>query len=149
MTNHSLILGVILSVGLAAGCDKAADDQHKADVAEIEANEKIAVITREADQKVAAANASFMKLREDYRHTTTQNLVDLDRDVDGLVAKAQQASGQAKADLDARIQRIHADRRAFGKDYQSLDAATGAAWDDAKARLDKEWQSLKALVDKG
>jgi hypothetical protein len=149
MTNRSLILGLVLSAGLAAGCDKASDDQNKINAAEAEASQKIAEATREADQKISAAHASFLKLREDYRHTTTQNLAALDRDVDGLASKAQQASGQARADLDARLTRIHAGRDAFARDYQSLDSAAGAAWDDTRVRLDKEWQDLKALVDKG
>jgi hypothetical protein len=147
--NRSLILGVVLSVGFVAGCDKASDDQNKVNAAEAEANEKIAQATKEAGQKVSAAHASFMKLREDYRHMTAENLVDLDRDVDGLASKAQQATGQARADLDARLQRIHASRDAFARDYASLDGTVGAAWDSTKARLDKEWQDLKALVDKG
>jgi len=149
MTTRSLILGLLLSGGLAAGCDKAADNQNKINAAAAEANTKITEATAAADQKISAAHASFLKLREDYRHATTQNLVALDRDVDSLTAKAQLASGQARADLDARLVRIHASRDAFSRDYASLDAAVGAAWDDSKARLDKEWQDLKALVDKG
>ncbi len=149
MTTRSLILGLVLSGGLAAGCDKAADDQNKINAAAAEANTKIAEANTQADQKISAANASFSKLREDYRHATTQNLVALDRDVDSLAAKAQLASGQARADLDARLQRIHAGRDAFFRDYASLDAAVGAQWDESKARLDKEWQDLKTLVDQG
>jgi hypothetical protein len=136
ITNGCLILGAALSLG-AAACDKAVDDEKKANVAQTE-----------ADQKVADAHASFMKLREDYRHTTTVNLVDLDRDVDSLASKAKQSSGKTKADMDARLVEIQVSRSAFMKDYASLDNVAGASWDDAKVRLDKEWTSLKALVDK-
>jgi hypothetical protein len=131
-----MILGAVLSLGVGA-CDKAADDEHKANVAQTE-----------ADQKIAAAHASFLKLREDYRHTTTGNLVDLDRDVESLAAKAKQASGQPRADLDARLLQIQQSRSAFMRDYASLDTAAGATWDDTRLRLDKEWVALKALVDK-
>jgi hypothetical protein len=147
--NRGIIVSIFLSVGLVAGCDKASDDERKANVAQTEANDKIATATRDADQKIAAAHASFMKLREDYRHATNTHLVDLDRDVDSLASKASQATGKAKADLDARLAQIHGGRDAFARDYASLDSATGAAWDDAKARLDAEWTALKALVDKG
>jgi hypothetical protein len=136
ITNGCLILGAVLSLG-AVACDKAVDDEKKASVAQTE-----------ADQKVADAHASFMKLREDYRHATTVNLVDLDRDVDSLAAKAKQSSGKTRADLDARLLEIQASRSAFMKDYASLDSVAGASWDDTKVRLDKEWTDLKALVDK-
>jgi hypothetical protein len=139
---------VVASFGSVAACDKAADDQKKVDVANDEANEKIAVATRAADAKVAAANASFMKLREDYRHTTTTNLVDLDHDIAVLAAKAAQLPARAKQDMDARLVDIRAGRAAFMRDYGSLDTAIGAAWDVTRARLDAEWSDLKALVSK-
>ena len=149
ITHRCMILGAVVLLGSTAACDKAADDEKKANVAQAEADEKIALATKEADQKIAAARAGFMKLREDYRHTTTQNLVELDRDVDGLAAKAKQASGKARTDLDAHLAQIQAGRGAFVRDYEALDATSGAIWDASKARLDKEWLDLKALVDKG
>jgi len=147
--NLCRILGAILCVGSVAACDQAADDEKKVNVANAEANDKIAQANKDADQKIAAAQASFMKLREDYRHATTTNLVDLDRDVDNLAAKSKQASGQPRADMDARLQQIRASRTMFMKDYDSLEGATGATWDSTRVRLDKEWLDLKALVDKG
>ena len=35
----------------------------------------------------------------------------------------------------------------FIADYKLLDGATGATWDGTKARLDREWADLSALVD--
>jgi hypothetical protein len=148
-----------LSLAFAAGCDRAADEQRKADEARVEADsksfeanreatEKINAAQAEADKKVADAQASFLKLREDYRHKTTENLVELDKDIAELEAKAKTATGKAKAELDARLPEVRTQREAFTNEYKSLELASAITWDDAKARVDKSWDELKKVVDK-
>jgi hypothetical protein len=79
---NSLLATTVVSIVFAAGCDKAIDDQVKANNAQTEANNTVDAIKKEADQKIvtaqagadktaSAANANFMKLREDFRHLTT------------------------------------------------------------------------------
>lgn len=126
--------------------------------AQAEANSKIAAATTEADQKakdaqieadkkVAAAKENFMKLREDYRHSIQTNLIELDRQVADLEAKAKKATAKAHADLNAKLKQVHARRDAFMSNYKALETATAITWDDTKVRLDKEWSELKALID--
>ena len=128
-------------------------------VAHTEADSKINGAVREANneiksaqevegEKVAAAQAGFMKLREDYRHTMTMNLVGLDQRVSDLDGKSTQSQGVAKTTLDAILKQIHEDRSLLEADRKSLESTTAATWDDAKARLDKEWTHLSQLVDK-
>jgi hypothetical protein len=159
MVRSSVLATAVLSLTLATACDNASTDAEKANRAQTEVNAKSAAAFKEADEKVAkaraeadetiaAARADFMKTREDYRHTTTTNLVDLDQKVADLAAQATQVSGKKRADLDATLKQIHASRAAFGKDYESLENASASTWDNAKSRLDKEWTELKALVDK-
>jgi hypothetical protein len=158
MLRSSIYTAVVL-VTLALACDNASDEQKKMNTARTEADDKIGTAVKEADQKVlsaqqeedkkvAAAQAGFMKLREDYRHATTIKLVELDRSVSDLEAKAKKTMGKARTDLDANLREIQVDRGAFESDYKSLETATAATWDDAKVRLDKEWTHLKTLVDK-
>ncbi len=159
MTRSSMLTTATLTLLLATGCDKAADDPQRATISQGEANDKIATAQREAQQKsvaaqaaadktIAAANADFMKLREDYRHATTNRLVDLDQKVAVLEANAKVATSKAKLDLDANLEQIRARRGTFTADYAALESSSAATWDDAKARLDREWTDLKALVDK-
>jgi hypothetical protein len=89
-----------------------------------------------------------MKLREDYRHQTTTNLVDLDHRVEVLDASARAATAQNRSNLDANLQQIHAKRSAFGASYAALESTTAVTWDDAKMRLDRDWTELKGLVDR-
>ncbi len=150
---------VMLTVAVATGCDKAADDQQKANHAQAEADDKIATAKKEAaekvngaqataDKKIAEASADFGKRREDFRHKVETDTLALDKKIDGLEAKAKTATGKAKADLDASLTQIRARRTAFGATNKSLESATASTWDDAKARVEKEWTELQALVDK-
>jgi vacuolar-type H+-ATPase subunit H len=153
------IVATILSVTLAFACNTASDEQRKINTARAEADntidaaikeaeQKMRDAQQEADRKVAEAQAGFLKMREDYRHTTTINLADLDHKVDDLEGKARQSAGKARTDLDASLKQIHASRNAFQSDAKWLETVSASAWDDAKARLDKEWTELKTLVDK-
>jgi hypothetical protein len=102
----------------------------------------------EAEKNIAAARADFEKTREDYRHSRTTDLSDLDKQVAELEAKAEAATGKTKADLDVKLPVIHAQRDAFVRDMQALDRASSATWDQSKANLDREWDALKDAVDK-
>jgi regulator of protease activity HflC (stomatin/prohibitin superfamily) len=159
MFRSSIATTAVVSLLFTAACDKASDDQQKANAAQTEANGKIAAATTEATQKVSAAQAeadkkiaqaqaNFMQLREDYRHSTTTSLVDLDKKVADLDTKANTATGKGKTDLDTNLKQIHAARDSFGADYRTLETSSATTWDATKARLDKEWTDLKALVDK-
>jgi hypothetical protein len=101
----------------------------------------------EMKEKVASAQSDFERAREDYRHSKQTDLDDIDAKIAELQAKAGTATGKAKADLDAMLPKIRAQRAALGADFRALQGTTASAWDDAKARVDKEWDALKSEVD--
>ena len=151
--------GLALTLALGTGCNNASDEQHKANAAQAEADRKIAEANKEAvvkttsaqleaDKKIAAAESDFGKRREDYRHKIQTDLVDLDKKVELLEAKAKTATGKTKTDLDFSLPQIRTRRTAFMMDMKSIDTATAVQWDDTKVRVDKVWTDLKALVDK-
>jgi hypothetical protein len=148
MSRSIILTSAVLALLLTAACDKASDDQRKATAAQSEANDKIVAAQAEADKQIAAAQASFMTRREDYRHKTTLNLVDLDRKVDVLSAKSKTSTGKTQTDLDESLKQIRQGRADFTTDYLSLESATAVTWDATQSRLDKEWATLSALVDK-
>ena len=148
-----------LVLALGSGCNKAADEQEKATNAQTKANEKIIEANQEADKKaneaqadadkkIAEAQASFLKMREDYRHETTEKLVDLDKKVADLEAKSKTSTGKKKADLDVQLAQIRTQREAFANDWKTIETASATTWDSTKNRLEKEWNDLKALVDR-
>lgn len=148
-----------LSLSLAAGCNKAQDEQrkadearadadHKVDEANREATDKINAAQAEADKKVADAQANFMKLREDYRHDVSEDLTKLDKTIAELDAKAKTEKGKAKAELDAALPGIRSLRENVTTEYRSLELASAITWDDAKARVDRSVDELKKAIDK-
>lgn len=148
-----------LSLSLAAGCNKAQDEQRKADEARAEADEKVTEANREAtdkinaaqaeaDKKVADAQANFLKLREDYRHSVNEDLVKVDKNIADLDAKSQTAKGKTKTEIDAALPSIRTLRENVNTEYRSLELASALTWDDAKARVDKAVDELKKAIDK-
>jgi len=143
----------------AVGCNKAADEQQKADEARSEADKKVTDANRdasekinaaraEADKKVADAQANFLKLREDYRHNVTEDLVSVDKSIADLDAKALTAKGKTKTEIDAAMPNIRSLRENVSTEYRSLEMASALTWDDAKARVDKAVDDLKKAIDK-
>ncbi len=99
------------------------------------------------NDKVASARADFERTREDFRRDKQTDLDELDAKIASLENKERAATGKAKADLDAKLPNIRAERAAFGADLRNVDATTAATWDDTRARVDKEWDSLKSTVN--
>ena len=155
----SISLGAVLIAIGALGCNKAADEQRKADEARSEADkkvgeasndaaEKINAARADADKKVAEAQADFLKLREDYRHKVTEDLVSVDKDIADLEAKAKTATGKTKAQIEAALPDIRAKRENISSEYRSLEFSSAVSWDNAKARVEKAYDDLKKAIDK-
>jgi hypothetical protein len=151
------ILAVVVGMGLMA-CEKAADQQQKADSAREDAQKKVDSATRDANdkinaareeesRKVAEAQANFLKIREDYRHSISEDLTKLDARVAGLEAKAKTATGKAKAKLDTDLANIRSLRENVTSEYRSLEYSSALTWDKVKASVDKAYDDLKKAVD--
>ncbi|MBN9161371.1 MAG: hypothetical protein BGO98_46145 [Myxococcales bacterium 68-20] len=148
-----------ICLSLVTGCDRAADDQAKANEAQAEANKKIAEAKNEAnvettsaqleaDKKIAAAQKDFSQRREDYRHKLESELIDVDKKIDVLEAKSKAAMGKEKEKLDASLPSIRAHRASLATDARALESAPASTWDDTKTRVDKELSDLRSSVEK-
>jgi septal ring factor EnvC (AmiA/AmiB activator) len=156
-TAGTFALAAALLAGVAGviACDKpGVEEQQKEQKAAQDNAEQQQRAARESssaqadmNQKVATAQTDFEKTRESFRHDKQADLDDLDAKIAKLEASERTATGKAKADLDAKLPSIRAQRASFGADFRGLQATTAASWDDAKARVDKEWDSLKGAVD--
>lgn len=155
----TVTVGMALALSVAAGCNRASDEQHKADEARAEADQKVNEANREAtdkinaaqseaDKKVADAQASFLKIREDYRHDVTEDLVKVDKSIADLDAKALTAKGKTKTEIDAALPGIRSLRETVTSEYRSLELASALTWDSSKARVDKAVDDLKKAIDK-
>lgn len=155
----NVTVGSALSLLLLGGCNKAIDEQRQADEARAEGENKVAEASREAsdkinaaraetDKKVADAQASFLKLREDYRHQVNETLVSVDKQVAELEAKTKTATGKTKAKIESELPNIRTLRESVTNEYRSLELASALTWDQVKGRVDTAVDELKKAVDK-
>jgi hypothetical protein len=153
------VAAALSSLTLTMGCEKAQEQQTKANVAQAKANTTISEVGREADDKmreaqakadtkIADAQATFMTMREDYRHNSTTELVDFDKKLSELEAKANSAKGKDRTERTATVSQLRTGRDAFIADSKAIETASATTWDATKARLDKQWAELKAIADK-
>ena len=140
---------------MAVACDKpGVTEQQKEQQAAQDNAEQQARAARESasaqadmNQKVASAQVDFERTREDYRHSRQTDLDEIDAKIAKLEANDRTLTGKAKSDLDAKLPQIRSQRAAINADFRALLVTSAASWDDAKARVDKEWESLKSAVD--
>ena len=149
----TLTVSALLSVSVLMCQKPGAEEQtaegranKQAEEVQNEATNKVNAAQVEADQKIAAARADFEKAREDYRHSKQVDLDSLNQKVADLDAQEKIATGKTRVALDANLPAIHAQRDAFASDMRSLQFATAATWDSARARLDTEWDALSTAV---
>lgn len=156
MGHHiSLLIVVGLSSACLAACDRpgVAEQQKESKATEQAANAKSEAERQEqaaqanAERDIEHARAEFEKAREDYLHARRLDLDELDKREADLEAKAMTSVGKAKANLEARLPAIRAQRDTYARHLQALATTTTVSWDSAKASLDKEWDALNAAVD--
>lgn len=154
----TLFAASIAALALASGCNRAADEQRKADEARAEASEeamearrdaqlKINSARDEANEEISEAGENFTALRDDYRRDMNEKLVDLDEDIAELDKKLTTATGNAKTELQAKLPQIKAQREAFMAEYRTLETASAASWDATKERVNRAWNALDDSVD--
>ena len=149
------LTGVALLCALAVACDKPGVTEQQKENRAIDQNAQAQGQTEQqfqnaqanAEKQVAAARVDFEKAREDYLHDKRTDLADLDEKIANMDANEKTATGKKKAQLDAQLPGIRAQRDAFARHMQSLSVTPPSAWDESKANLDKEWDALKNAVD--
>jgi hypothetical protein len=149
----------VIAIVLLGACDDGANEVRRMAAAQNEVDSRIIAIAiadasqkakqaqRDADNKIALVKESFLKARENYRHMVKTNLIDLDRSVAELEDQAKAAPAQARGEAQAVLRQIRTRRETYANNLTSLEAETVATWDDAKARMDKEWSALEELVE--
>jgi len=149
---RSCLLSSVL-VLTAAACDKG-DDQARAAKAKEEAAAKVADAEREAAQKkadaqreLAEAEAKAQKERADARAELQKQIAADDRKALDLKERLAKAKGKVKLNAEAASTEYDKRRGVVERDIESLNTATGAAWDTLKAQTSKDLDSLKASLD--
>lgn len=101
----------------------------------------------DATGKRALARDSFLLAQTEYMGTMQSKLAALDRSIAALDAKTQRAAGQKHVDQYARLKKARAQRQVLAGSIKALETERAEAWDASRARTDREWSTLKALLD--
>ena len=153
---HAVLTLIGLLVAASTDCERTgvAEQQREgltsqqATQAIQEATERALAAQADASRDTGAARADFEKTREDYRHARAAELSDLDKKIADVEAKEKTAKDKARIELRAELTAIRAKREAFVQDMYALADATSAAWDEATAKVARDWDALKAAVEK-
>jgi hypothetical protein len=147
------LLSVIALSGLASGgcnntkqaeAEKAQRDAaERAEKAQLDANEKISEARRDGEK---AANDAA-QARNEARSSLQKDVDAVDRKISYLKERAAEAKGAAKKNADAAAAEAEKRRSTLRQDFNKLGTETGAAWDSAKAEVERDIAALKASVD--
>ena len=146
-------LGVILALATAnAGCNK--NDQASAEKAQREAADKVQQTKLDADEKIAAAKRDAEKAaqeatgqRTDARATLQKDVDAVDRKISYLKERASTVKGAAKKNSTAAQTEVDTRRATLKADFAKLETESGAAWDSAKAAVERDITAVKSSVD--
>jgi hypothetical protein len=140
---------VVLSVG---ACNKSEQQDaveaerraaEKAQQAQLEANEKISEARREAEK----ASNDAARQRSEARVELQKDIDAVDRKISYLKEQGVKAQGAAKKNADVARAEAETRRSALQTSFRKLETETGAAWDSAKADVQRSISDLKAAVE--
>jgi colicin import membrane protein len=152
-TSVAFLAGASLATFLTlAGCNKPSQEDaekaqreatEKAERARVEAAEKISEARRDAEK---AANDAA-KARGDARGELQKDVDAVDRKISYIKERAVEVKGTAKKNADVAQAEAEKRRTTLRDDFRKLETETGAAWDSAKADVERDIKSLKDSVD--
>jgi colicin import membrane protein len=135
-----------------AGCNKPSQEEaekaqreatERAEKARLDAAEKISEARRDAEK---AANDAA-KARGEARGELQKDVDAVDRKISYLKERAVEVKGNAKKNADVAQAEAEKRRSTLREDFRKLETDTGAAWDSAKAAVERDIKSLKDSVD--
>lgn len=91
----------------------------------------------------AAEGSKIAETKAEYVKKARADLAELSGKIDALELKAKKAGAEARADAQKQIKELKAGRSAAKKDLSKLKSASGGAWTDFKAGVDKAIADLK------
>lgn len=159
---RSAVAGALLSgavLASVAGCQRtASEEQQKVEAAKRGAEQKAAEAQKtaqteitsaqmEADKKIAKTDAAFEKTRTAYRDDLKKSVSELDKKVEKITAKAQTATGDKKAEIDAALPNIRERQQALHAGMATIDSATMQTWDVSKNKVDTDKKALSDAID--
>jgi hypothetical protein len=93
-------------------------------------------VKSETKEALDTAKAYTDQQKEEYLGLMKTKMEDLDRQIEGLQAKAAEVKAESKTEFDQAMNDLRAKREAAAAKYESLKSASAAAWGDMKTGMD-------------
>ena len=131
---------VLVPVLLSVGCEKNASSTKPSDVKVANAKEKI---KDAADATAAAAKAK----QDEYVRDMNKQLDELNAKYEEWKAKAVKAEGQAKKDLEKKLEEAKVKHDAAAKKLEELKTAGADRWEKVKEGVGSAFEDLKKIFE--
>ena len=99
------------------------------------------------DAATSASQSAVQKLRADYLNQKHTDLELIDKSIASLDVREKTVAARTKQDIHGAIASVKAARESFAADLRAVEASSATNWDEARARLEKEWTELKTATD--
>jgi hypothetical protein len=144
MTNHSLLIPLLLSAALTAGCKSKLPSETKQDGAAAAQLAKAKAETKQAAQSMA--DYAYTRKAE-FVATMNKELVVLQEDLDRLSAKVDSSAGAAKVEATTKLETVREKFSQTKKALAQTEIATESTWNGATGVVRQSYASLKDSID--
>jgi chromosome segregation ATPase len=101
-------------------------------------------VKKESKEAYEAAKEYASEQTMEFRNKLEQELDDFDSDLAGLKSKAKNATGDAKEDIERRLDNLEDERAAVKQKLEALENKSGDAWDELKQDAQQAWEALQS-----
>ncbi len=130
-----LLIAITVVLGLSWGGQVVAT-QKKADVSAED-------VKKETKEALDAAKELTVQQKEEFQKKMRDELDRIQKEIDRLVFKANQAKKETRAELDKAIKELQKQKDATARKLQKMESASGKAWDDLKSGLNASMDELE------
>jgi len=102
----------------------------------------------EVGSSPAAKEAQLKKNRDELNATVKKKMDEIDNSMKDLRAKAKEATGQVKEDINKDLQRLDQQRQELGKQYLQIQETSAERWNDFSTRLNAATGELSEGIRK-
>jgi len=100
-------------------------------------------VKKETKEALGAAKELTVQQKEEFQKKMRDKLDRIQREIDRLVFKANQAKKETRAELNKVIGELQKKKDAIAKKLQELESASGKAWNDLKSGLNASMEELE------
>jgi hypothetical protein len=131
-----LAIMLLLALGALSGCGDNEQTQNKPAAVTKED------VKKEATEAYDTAKAYTQEQMQAFREQTEARLVEYEKDIDQLQAKAEKLEGDAKAKAEQQLTALRQKRDAVSEKLKELSSSSANAWEQIKSGIDAAMEDL-------